>query len=357
MTNRRDVLAGMAVSTTLMAAPAVAASRRPALIAGTYAGKGGAGLYPIDSGGRVGTAIATLPDTSFGVSHGGRRYLVREKAQGRLIATDRAGRILADLSSGGDDPCHVAIDRTGARLAIANYSSGTVAVYPIDRRSGVPGAPVVRQQAGKGPDSGRQEGPHAHWVGFSPDNRFLHAVDLGADAILTYDFTGAVPSEPRVAWRAEPGAGPRHLVRHPRLPVAYVATELANTLVTLNARRDGGFTTRSSVSLLPTGFSGKSQAAHIAIDAAGRRLYVSNRGHNSIAVFDLARDGTPRLVQHIASGGDWPRFFLLLEESGQMLVAHERSGTIAGFRLLPDGRLAATGERIAVPGVVFLDRA
>lgn len=361
MTTRRDLLGGLAATALLPALPARArttTATMPALIAGTYANEGGAGLYtlaPAGAGWRV-AAPAPLTGISFGVTHGAHRYLAKEQAKGRLIVTDRNARVLADVPSGGDDPCHVAIAPDARALAVANYSSGTVSVWPLGR-DGRPGTPTVRQQHGTGPHTDRQAGPHAHWVGFTRDARRLHTVDLGADTVFAYDMAGAVPGEPRVAWRAPAGAGPRHLAHHPRLPVAYVVTELGNTLVTLDAHADGTFTTRTTQSLLPAGFAGASFAAHLSLDARGRRLYASNRGHDSIAVFDFAADGTPRLIQHIASGGHWPRFFLLLEDRARCLVANERSGTVAVFRILPDGRLAATGQVLAVPGVVFLDRA
>ncbi|MGN5376006.1 lactonase family protein [Sphingomonas hankookensis] len=358
MTTRRTVLAGLAATATLSSAPARARGWRPALIAGTYAAKGGAGLYRLPAAGRgwrVGAADPALRDASFGVSRGSMRYLVRESAGGRMIATDRDGKILVDLPSGGDDPCHVAIDPAGRLLAVANYSSGTVAIYPL--AAGIPQPPVVRQHRGTGPRADRQGGPHAHWVGFTPDNRFLHSVDLGADAIFAYPLASGEIGEPMVAWRAPAGAGPRHLAYHPALPVAYCVTELANTLVTLDAQFDGTLTSRATTSLLPAGWQGRSQAAHIAIDRAGRRLYASNRGHDSIAMFDLAEDGSATLAGHVPCGGDWPRFFLLLEDTGQLLVANERSGEVAVFALTRDGALRPTPVRLAVPGVVFLDRA
>ena len=113
---------------------------------------------------------------------------------------------------------------------------------------------------------------------------------------------------------------------------------------------------RSRLSTLPAGYRGASQAAHIAIDPTGRRLYVSNRGQNGIAVFALDAAGVPTLLQHIASGGDWPRFFLLLDDARRMAVANERSATLAVFAIGPDGRLSATGQQLAVPGAVFLGR-
>ncbi|KQN82308.1 hypothetical protein ASE90_11600 [Sphingomonas sp. Leaf67] len=358
MITRRTLLAGMAATATLAAVPVRAAGRGPDLIAGTYARPGGKGLYALPARGTgwsVGTADTALTNISFGVSRGAMRYLVRESAAGRLIATDHQGKIFADLPSGGDDPCHVALNHRGNLLAVANYSSGTVALYPL--AAGLPQPPIVRRHSGTGPNKDRQGAPHAHWVGFTPNDRFCHSVDLGADTIFAYPLDSGEIAEPVVAWRAPPGAGPRHMAYHPTLTMAYVVTELANTLVTLDAQADGSFTTRATISLLPPGWTGQSQAAHIAIDSAGRRLFASNRGHNSIAVFDLAEDGTATLVQHIDCGGDWPRFFLLLEETGQLLVANERSGTVAVFDVTVDGPVRPTPARLAIPGVVFLDKA
>ncbi|MEG8056154.1 lactonase family protein [Sphingomonas sp. 22L2VL55-3] len=256
----------------------------------------------------------------------------------------------------GADPCYVAIDRASTCLAVANYSSGSVAFHRLDPRTGVPGEPVVFRHTGHGPNTARQEAPHAHWVGFSPDRRWLHSVDLGTDTIFAYRFDPHARSlsEPVAAWRAPPGAGPRHLVHYPRRPLAYVVCELSNTVIMLDARADGSFATRHTVSTLPSGYEGASQAAHIAIDQAGRRLYVSNRGHDSVAVFALDASGVPRLLQHIPSGGTWPRFLLVLEAQRRVLVGNERSGTLAIFRIEPDGRLTTNGQTVSVPGVVFV---
>ncbi len=360
-TTRRSALAAMA---TLMAFPA-SAKRSVAIIAGTYAKEGGKGLYPVTydpdrDDWQVGTPVAGIDDASFGASGGpgGAYYLVRETAHGTVSAFAPGWTRRGTAQTEGADPCHVAVDRAGGCMAIANYSSGSVAFHRLDPHTGVPGDPVVFHHTGHGPNRARQEAPHAHWVGFSPDRRWLHAVDLGADAIFGYRFDpqARTLASPVVAWSAPPGAGPRHLVRHPRLPRAYVVCELSNTLLTLDARADGGFVTRHSVSTLPAGHRGASQAAHIAIDRAGRRLYVSNRGHDSIAVFALDPAGVSSLLQHIPSGGDWPRIFLLLETEGRVMVANERSGSLAIFRIERDGRLMATGQRVAVPGAVFLDR-
>ncbi len=358
---RRSALTAMAAT---IAVPA-AAKRSIRLIAGTYAREGGKGLYPIGYDAdrdrwQVEAPIPGIDDASFGVGGGpgGAYYLVREQTQGEISAYAPGWTKRGTAPTKGADPCYVALDRASGCLAIANYSSGGVAFHRLDPRTGVPGDPVVFDHVGKGPNTARQEGPHAHWVGFSPDRRWLHSIDLGTDTLYAYRFdpTARTLARPVVAWHADAGAGPRHLVHHPRLPRAYVVCELSNTLVTLDAGADGRFVTRSRLSTLPAGYRGASQAAHIAIDPTGRRLYVSNRGQNGIVVFALDAAGVPTLLQHIASGGDWPRFFLLLDDARRMVVANERSATLAIFAIGPDGKLSATGQQLAVQGAVFLGR-
>ncbi|MET4895663.1 lactonase family protein [Sphingomonadaceae bacterium jetA1] len=357
---RRDVMAGAMAMTGwgLATGPASAqAAGQDRLIAGTYAREGGRGLYPIVDG-RPGAPATGIEDASYGVGGGpgGTFYLLRERTQGQVGAYGPGWHGRGHASTGGADPCHVALDRASACLAVANYSSGSVAFYRLDRRTGTLGAPQVFQHRGSGPVSERQAGPHAHWVGFSPDRRWLHAVDLGADAIFAYRFDPAARTlaEPVIGWQAPAGVGPRHMVRHPTLRRAYVACELQPRLFELEPQADGRFRTVGEHRLLPPEVKGASYAAHIAIDRAGRTLYVSNRGANSISVFALDTKGAPSLVQSLPTDGDWPRFFLLREERGEMLVANERSGTVNAFRIGQAGRLSATGRSLTIPGVVFL---
>lgn len=358
--SRRTLLAGAAAFGVL---PATARARAAVdLIAGTYASEHGPGLVPLaagPAGWRAGPAIAAIRNASFGVRAPGAavRYLLDEQTEGRLGVYDRDFRRLAELSTLGADPCHAAVRGDGRLLAVANYSSGSVALWQLDPRTGLPRGEAQRvQHVGSGPNRDRQAGPHAHWVGFAPGGAVLHSVDLGADAVFAHRIdprTGAA-TDTAVAYRAEPGTGPRHLARHPRLPVAYLVAELANTVTVLDAQTDGSFTRRTVLSTLPPGFDGASAAAHIAVNRAGTRLYVSNRGHDSIAVFAIGRDGTLSPIQHAACGGHWPRLFLLREDRGEMLVANERSGNVARLAIGRDGRLGAAEPGVQIPGVVFL---
>lgn len=330
---------------------------------GTYAGGGGAGLYPLHRDAEswtLGTPYTDAPSSSFG-TYAARfdcHYLVDEH-NGTLGVHRLDGdtwTCLAHVPAGGQAPCHVALDRTQSCVAIANYTSGSVALYRLESTTGLPIAPpVVHANTGFGPDPDRQQSPHAHWVGFSLDNRWLYATDLGTDAIraFAFDAGSAALGAPMTAFEAEPGSGPRHLVIHPRHPqTAYLACELSNTLVAL-AVKDGVFRSRAALSTLPADWSGHSIVAHIAANAAGDRLYVSNRGHDSIAVFALDADGCPTLLDHAPSGGASPRFFLLLEDERRMIVAHERDHRVTALSILADGRLAPTDQAITVPGAAF----
>jgi 6-phosphogluconolactonase len=357
--SRRVLLASGLAS---LAFPALGKDAHLTLRAGTYAADGGMGLYLLTSSGDQWTAgppNTTIRNASFGATskRHGLRYLLDETRQGWLRVYDRAFRPLAACRTLGDDPCHVTLSPDETTIAVANYSSGDIAVWGLDPRTGLPlgEAQLVRHKGG-GPNAERQAGPHAHWVGFTADARWLHAVDLGADAIFAHAFDARSKSlgDSHIAYRTSAGSGPRHLARHPRLPVAYLVTELANSLIVLDAQQDGTFRERNVSSTLPASFRGESNAAHIAINAVGTRLYISNRGHDSIAVFAVAENGSVELIQHASCGGHWPRFFLLVENRGELLVANQRSGTVVCMPVDQRGMLGAASSTVLVPGVAYV---
>jgi 6-phosphogluconolactonase len=328
---------------------------------GTYSGGGGAGVAALclaaDGSWQHGERYAAAPNASFSVygTRHGLHYLVDESESGSVgvhRATDRGWEKLASVAVKGAAPCHIALDPSETRLAVANYASGSVTLLRLDPRTGLPDGPVqVHANQGSGPNAARQEAPHAHWVGFSPDGHWLYQTDLGTDEILAYaiDAAGTLGTAQR-AYRARAGSGPRHLLLHPqRADRAYLIGELDNTLSVLE--RDGGtFAHRATVSTLPPDWRGVSITAHIAINRAGDRLYVSNRGHDSIAVFALDAAGHPSLLEHKATGGAYPRFFTLLETARVMVVAHEKSQTVTTLTIEADGRLAPTGVSVAIAG-------
>ena len=330
-------------------------SRRVALLVGTYARNGGTGvrlLMSDDGALQAGRTMCDVPDASHGLWSPDRTslYFISELAAGRIHALQVRDGSFAELwtaPTNGSAPCHLALQRGGSELVAANYESGSVAFLTLDK-SGGPAPSHVHQLAGSGQNADRQAGPHAHWVGCAPNTDRLYCVDLGSDKIWRFEPNAATPA---AAYAAASGSGPRHLAFHPREPLALLVTELASTLTLLAV--EGGWNLReiTTCSTLPPG-AGQSLAGHIVLNRAADRIYVTNRGHDSIAVFSL-REGALQLLQHVPTGGASPRFMLLLETVQRLLVANEEGGTVRQFRVMDDGTLV-TDATTDLPGAAFL---
>jgi 6-phosphogluconolactonase len=216
------------------------------------------------------------------------------------------------------------------------------------------------KHTGSGPNADRQSEPHAHCIVADPSNRFALAADLGADRVFVYRLDLDGKSLRRIEGGdavMRPGAGPRHIAFHPTLPLVFVACELDSTVASLrfeNAR--GALSPLETRSTVPAGWTGTNYPADIHIAPSGRTLYVSNRGHNSLAVFSVAEStGALSLVQVVSTGGDWPRNFSLDPTGRWVLVANQRSNSIVVFgRDEESGKLTPTRQRIASPSPVCL---
>ncbi len=310
---------------------------------------------------KLGKADPSVPNASFGVYSPKfkRHYILNEQDAGTVgvYQANSSGKVSkkGEVSTQGKSPCYVSLDATESYLAVANYGSGNIVVYTLDK-SGLPTNPVVKQNSGTGKDPERQEGPHAHCVKWSPDQKFIYSTDLGTDEVIAWPFdaaTGAV-GDKVVAFKCEPGFGPRHLLIHPSGQVAYLVGELANAVVTLRPNADGTFIGTQWTSTLPEGYTDHSQAAHIALNRDGNLLYVSNRGHNSIATFYL--DGTGRLgaSQITPCGGDWPRFFTVIPGFDRIIIGNQKSGDVTIMKLHSDGTLSGTVTSLKVDQPVFV---
>jgi 6-phosphogluconolactonase len=286
-----------------------------------------------------------------GVSGGGVSAFAIASASGAL--THRNSQ-----SSGGAGPCYVSLDRSGRLVLVADYDAGRIAVLPVRRDGSLAPATQVIHHVGSGPVKDRQADPHAHCIVADPSNRFVLAADLGADRVFVYRLHVGAKSLTRVEGGEavmRPGSGPRHIVFHPALPVVYVANELASTVSTLRfdpAR--GRLTLLDNRSTLPAGWNGKNDTADIHISRSGRNVYVSNRGHNSIAVLSVAKStGALTLDQIVSTEGATPRNFSLDPTGRWLLAANQDSNSIVVFsRDEESGRLTPTQQRIAVPSPV-----
>ena len=262
---------------------------------------------------------------------------------------------LNQVPSGGADPCYVFFDQTGRYLLVANYTGGSVATFPVATDGRIGTASAFVQHIGSGPNKERQEGPHAHYIAASDDNRFVFVVDLGLDEVVVYRFDPAngslTPNDPPFV-KLAPGAGPRHLAFHPNGKFAYVLNEV-NSTVTAFAydSQNGLFSPLQTLSTIPKDFTAHNDTAEIVVHPSGKFLYASNRGHDSIVEFtiDPAR-GTLTLAEDFPTEGKTPRNFALDPTGKFLLAANQESNNIVVFRIdQSTGALSASGQVAQVP--------
>ena len=244
-------------------------------------------------------------------------------------------QLINNQSSRGDWPCHLRIDATGKWIIATNYGTGDAAIYPVQPDGSLGEMTDFVQHQGTGPNAARQEGPHAHSSIFTPDNRFAIIADLGIDQLIIYQFDVAMGKLiPHSSVNTPPGAGPRHLAFHPNGRWIYAANELDSTVAYYDYDAERGtLLERQTLPTIPPD-SPENLVADIHISATDERVYVSNRGHNSIAVYDIGRDGNLTLVNIPTCGGNWPRNFALAPGGLFLLVANQYSNEVCVLPLL-----------------------
>lgn len=270
-------------------------------------------------------------------------------------------RVLNQQPSEGKHPCHLVVDAAGKNVLVANYSSGTVAVLPLDAASGRLGkATSTVQHMGSSVNKSRQEDPHAHSINLDASNRFAFAADLGLDKVLIYRFDGVTgtlqPNDP-AATSLAPGSGPRHLAFHPTGKYAYVNNELTSTVTAFQYDSSkGSLTEIQTLSTLPAGFSGENSTAETVVHPSGNTVYVSNRGHDSIAVYQVdASTGKLAAKGNTATGGKTPRNFNVDPTGTFLLAANQSTNDVVVFRIDPNsGDLTPTGVKIEVGSPVCI---
>jgi 6-phosphogluconolactonase len=267
---------------------------------------------------------------------------------------------LNEVASRGADPCYISFDKTGKYALVANYTGGSVAIFPVSHDGHLQAATAFVQHKGTGKNPERQEGPHAHWIETTPDNRFALVADLGLDQVLIYRFdqnSGALtPNTPPFA-KVDPGAGPRHLAFHPSGKFVYAIDELASTITVFAFdSSNGSLQSLQSVSTLPADFRGTNDTAEIHVHSDGKFLFASNRGHDSIAVFSIDQTtGKLTMTGDFPTGGKTPRNFELDPDGTHLLVANQDTGNIVTFTIdQRSGRLTTTGHELKVPSPVSL---
>ena len=255
----------------------------------------------------------------------------------------------------GESPCYISLDRSGKFALVSNYASGNIAVYPLlpDGRLGASSEFI--QHEGHGTNPKRQEMAHAHSIQMEAGNKLALVADLGLDQVKLYrldlvngKLQPAVPAEISL----HPGAGPRHLDFHPNGKWMYVINELDSTLAFFEVDFRGGvYRHIQTVSSLPGGYEGEKWAADVHVHPNGRWIFASNRGHNSLATFEIDQQtGRVNLLGTVPSGGKTPRNFALDPSGRWLLAANQDSHNLVVFALDPtSGRLTPAGVETSIP--------
>ena len=265
---------------------------------------------------------------------------------------------LNKVSSYGSVPCHLVVDATDKMLFVADYGSGRVVSYALNPDGSIGAKTGVGQDTGSSINPRRQEGPHVHSTVLSPDNRFLFTPDLGLDQIKSYKIDPATatftPNDPPSV-SVTPGLGPRHFAFGKGAKFAYAVCEMGSSVVAFSYdKQKGALTPIQTISALPAGFTGTSNSAEIEVDKSGRHLYASNRGADTIAVFDIdQKKGTVTKVQDASTLGKGPRNFAIDPAGERIIAANQNTNNLTVLKIDPHtGQLTPLGENADVPAPV-----
>ncbi len=265
---------------------------------------------------------------------------------------------LNKVSSAGGMPCMLVVDATDKMLFVADYGSGRVVSYALNPDGSIGAQTGLGQDSGSSINPRRQEGPHVHATVLSPDNRFLFTPDLGLDQIKIYKIdpakqTFAPNNPPSVS--VTPGLGPRHFAFGRGAKFAYAVCEMGSSVVVFSYNREKGtLQPIQTISTLPSDFTGQNASAEIEVDKAGRYLYASNRGSDSITVFAIDQEkGTLTKLQVASTMGKGPRNFKIDPAGERMIAANQNSDSLTLLKIDPHtGQLTPESESVNVPAPV-----
>ncbi len=254
--------------------------------------------------------------------------------------------MLNKVSTGGTGVCHLAINKAATFIFAANYNSGSVSAFRLLKDGKLGERTAFVQHAGASVNQRRQRGPHAHAVVLSPDERFLFVPDLGTDHYVVYAVGADGSLAPRQPVSVKPGSGPRHFALHPSGKFAYGLNEMGSSVTTFSYDGKGALRELQTLPTLPADFKDENNCAEIEVDATGRFLYASNRGHDSITAFFIdGHKGTLTEVDRVSTHGKIPRSFKLDPTGRFLLAANQNSDNIVVFSRDPrSGKLKPTGQ-------------
>lgn len=335
---------------------------------GSFSNRGSKGIYvfQFDRGQGKLEEIQTVTDgknPSFLALHPNGKYLyaVNEIGAGVVMSfkiDPQTGFLtkMNEQSSAGGGPTHISVDPKGRFVYVSNYGGGSLAIYPVNKDGSLEKASDIIQHTGSGTDPVRQKTPKTHSTFPSANGKFIYTSNLGLDKIMVYRvqksgkfMTGLSPFVSSM-----PGSGPRHLALHPNGKFAYSGEEISSMVASYKVnKKTGALTPLERLPMLPPTFTGTNSAGDIHISPDGKFLYASNRGHESLVIYEINKStGKLKLVGHQNTGGKHSRNFLIDKKGEYVFIANMNTDNVVIFKRDKDtGKLTPTGEEIKIPAV------
>lgn len=336
------------------------------LLLGTYTRRVSDGIYTIE----LNTETQALENLSLLAEVGSPTYLdtnedksiiytiVNENDEGRIASlvkqADGTYTRKDQVMAAGAPPCYVAYDKNRELVYTANYHKGEVTVYKTDAEGNLELTDVDVHSGSSVHEN--QDAPHAHYTNLTPDEKYMVACDLGTDEVYTYEVSAEGKLTEVARLEVAPGTGPRHLVFHPTLDIAYIFGELSSDVVVVSYDADTGkFEIIQTISTIPADHTSFNGGAAIRISSDGKFVYASNRGHDSLAIFATDTDGKLTLVNYTPTEGETPRDFNLDPSEKYVIVGHQDSDNLTLFeRNAEDGTLTLLEKDVEAPEVVCI---
>lgn len=345
---------------------------------GTYTGPKSKGIYVCELDSKTGKlteprlAAETVNPTFLALHPGGNQlYAVNEvskflgKDAGGITAfsiDEKSGSLtkLNEQHSGGPGPCHLVVDREGKCVLAANYGGGSCCAVGLNKDGSLGDVTSFFQHEAKPvPPGGKPRPPRGHSINVSPDNKLAFCADLGRDEVVIYNLdaaAGKLTKHDPPAGNCPEGSGPRHFSFHPTGKYAYAINESKRTITVFAFdAATGSLTELQTISTVPEGFE-KGSTAEVVVHPSGKFVYGSNRGHDSIAVFQVdAATGKLTAAGHQGEGIKTPRNFNIDLTGKWLLVGSQSGDNVAVFQIdQTSGALTPTGHKIELGAPVCI---
>lgn len=334
------------------------------LLLGTYTRRMSDGIYSVDLNKETKqlenlTLVAEVGNPTYLDSNSDKTIIysvISENDQGGLVTlvknADNKFERKATVLVEGAAPCYVALDEKNQLVYTANYHNGEVSVYKTDAEGNLEWTDTVAHE-GKSVHE-NQDAPHAHYSQLTPDGKYMVACDLGTDKVYTYEVSEEGKLNEVIAFEAPLGTGPRHLVFHPTLNIAYLFGELSSEVLVLKYDHETGmFELRQTIPSIPGEHTTFNSGAAIRVSSDGNFVYASNRGHNSIVIYRTDENDHLTLVDYVSTEGETPRDFNLDPSENFIVVGHQDSDNLTLFEREPDtGTLTLLQKDVEGPEVV-----